>query len=78
MFAQHGRTMLREEIPQILAFQFALGDEAGEVVAVAEDPRLTHRTLYAKRSPAISLQLPSAPQTVLKNGFEAQWVQAHA
>ena len=66
---------LLEQLAQGLSLERPVGDEAGMVVAVAEQPGLADGAIAGQRGGEQVSQPPAAPQPILVDRFESQWIQ---
>jgi hypothetical protein len=57
-----------------LPFVWSIGNEAGMVVAVTEDPGFADRAVSRQRSGENAGQAPAAPEPVLVDRFESQGI----
>ena len=60
-FSQHLLRRLLEQLPKGLAFERAIGDETGMVIAVAQQPRFADGAVAGKRGGEHLGQTPAAP-----------------
>src|ERR1700678_3100793 len=74
---QLSQKLLRKLFQQLSdspSFKRSFGYLTRMVIAVAEDPRLAHRTAR-QRCRKQGGQMPTAPEPILINRFESQWIQ---
>ena len=75
--SQHLLRRLLQQLPNGLSFEQPVGDPAGVVIAVTEDPGFADRAVARQRRGKQIGELPTAPGSILVDRLETQRVQRH-
>jgi hypothetical protein len=73
-FSQQLLRRLLHQLPDGFAFERAIGNYAGMVVAIAQQPRFADRAIAGEWSREQASKTSSTPESILVNWLEPEWI----
>ena len=68
---------LRQHLADSLSLEWSIGDAARMVAAIAKYPSFPDRSVVRQRRGQQAGKAPAAPQPILIDRFELQWIKSH-